>query len=95
MYIGSLVAFVAFIIPCAVAKNTQTLLVARFFNGFAGSTFLSVAGGTVGDLFSADKLSAPMMLYTLSPLYEFVASPDLFPSKTDNFLVSDHSLVLF
>ena len=39
----------------------------RFFNGIAGSAFLSVAGGTVGDLFARHELSAPMMLYTASP----------------------------
>lgn len=38
-------------IPCAVAQNIQTMLVARFLDGLAGSAFLSVAGGTVGDMF--------------------------------------------
>lgn len=75
IYIGSLFFFVAFLIPCAVAQNIQTLLVARFFNGFAGSAFLSVAGGTVGDLFPADKLSGPMLLYTLSPLFVHLSRP--------------------
>ena len=28
---------------------------------------MSVAGGTVGDMFSRDQLSAPMMVYTASP----------------------------
>ncbi|KAI4924283.1 uncharacterized protein J4E92_007364 [Alternaria infectoria] len=31
--------------------NIQTMLVARFLDGLAGSAFLSVAGGTVGDMF--------------------------------------------
>ena len=43
------------------------MVVARFFNGVAGSGFLSVAGGTVGDLFDRSELAAPMMLYTASP----------------------------
>jgi MFS family permease len=43
------------------------MIVSRFFNGLAGSAFLSVAGGTVGDLFDRHELSAPMMLYTASP----------------------------
>jgi MFS family permease len=38
-----------------------------FIDGLAGSAFLSVAGGTVGDMFSGDQLSAPMMVYTASP----------------------------
>ncbi|GKZ38060.1 hypothetical protein AbraIFM66950_009975 [Aspergillus brasiliensis] len=50
-----------------LAKNIQTLIICRFLNGIAGSAFLSVAGGTVGDLFARHELSAPMMLYTSSP----------------------------
>lgn len=69
--------------PCAFAQNIQTMLIARFLDGLAGSAFLSVAGGTVGDMFAkhvgctraryrnnADQLqelSAPMMVYTASP----------------------------
>jgi len=59
--------FVIWIIPCAVARNIQTMLVARFFDGLAGSAFLSVAGGTVGDMFARHELSFPMMVYTASP----------------------------
>ncbi|KAL1618044.1 hypothetical protein SLS56_010749 [Neofusicoccum ribis] len=44
-----------------------TTLVARFLDGLAGSAFLSVAGGTVGDCFARHELSAPMMIYTASP----------------------------
>lgn len=50
------------IIPCAVAKNIETIIIARFFDGFAGSVFLSVAGGTVGDMFIKSELSMPMMV---------------------------------
>ena len=51
----------------AVAKNIGTMLVSRFFDGVAGSAFLSVAGGTIGDMFPRDRLQAPMMIYTASP----------------------------
>lgn len=50
-----------------MAQNIQTMLIARFFDGLAGSAFLSVAGGTVGDLFNREQLQAPMMIYTASP----------------------------
>lgn len=59
------------------------MLVARFFDGLAGSAFLSVAGGTVGDMFAKHvrnhtaktgaelmhlkELSAPMMIYSAAP----------------------------
>jgi len=48
IYIYSYLCFVIWIIPSAVARNMATMLVARFFDGLAGSAFLSVAGGTVG-----------------------------------------------
>ncbi|MCJ1305189.1 hypothetical protein MMC08_008003 [Hypocenomyce scalaris] len=67
IYIVSLAMFAIWIIPCAVARNIQTLFIARFIDGFAGSAFLSVAGGTVGDMFARHELQAPMMIYTASP----------------------------
>ncbi len=59
--------FIIWIIPSAVAQNIQTMLVARFFDGLAGSAFLSVAGGTVGDMFNRETLQLPMLIYTGSP----------------------------
>ncbi|KAJ5142135.1 Vacuolar protein sorting-associated protein 62 [Penicillium atrosanguineum] len=67
IYIVSLSLFLIWIIPCAVAQNIQTMIICRFFNGLSGSAFLSVAGGTVGDLFDRHELAFPMMLYTASP----------------------------
>ncbi|KAJ5662666.1 hypothetical protein N7462_011592 [Penicillium macrosclerotiorum] len=67
IYIASFSLFLIWLIPCAVAKNTATMLVSRFFNGLSGSAFLSVAGGTVGDMFDRHELAFPMMLYTASP----------------------------
>ncbi|KAF2641112.1 benomyl/methotrexate resistance protein [Massarina eburnea CBS 473.64] len=67
IYICSFTFFLIFTIPCAVARNIETLLVVRFLHGLAGSAFLSVAGGTVGDMFARHELSAPMMVYTASP----------------------------
>jgi MFS family permease len=60
--------FVIWIVPCAVANNIATLVIARFLDGFAGAAFLSVAGGTVGDMFTGAELQKPMMVYTAAPL---------------------------
>jgi MFS family permease len=62
IYIVSFSLFLIWLIPCAVAKNTATMLVSRFFNGLSGSAFLSV-----GDMFDRHELAFPMMLYTASP----------------------------
>ncbi|KAL2866390.1 MFS transporter [Aspergillus lucknowensis] len=67
IYIVSFSFFLIWLIPCAAAQNIETMIVCRFINGLAGSAFLSVAGGTVGDLFDRHELSAPMMIYTSSP----------------------------
>ncbi|KAJ5585410.1 uncharacterized protein N7459_005210 [Penicillium hispanicum] len=67
IYIVSFSLFLIWLVPCAVAKNIQTMIICRFFNGLAGSAFLSVAGGTVGDMFDRHELAFPMMLYTASP----------------------------
>ncbi|KAL4800048.1 major facilitator superfamily domain-containing protein [Aspergillus venezuelensis] len=67
IYLTSFTFFLIWLIPCAVAKNIETMIVCRFLNGLAGSAFLSVAGGTVGDLFARQELGAPMMLYSSAP----------------------------
>ncbi|KAJ5504477.1 hypothetical protein N7463_007351 [Penicillium fimorum] len=67
IYIVSFSLFLVWLIPSAVAKNTETMLISRFFTGLSGSAFLSVAGGTVGDMFDRHELAFPMMLYTASP----------------------------
>lgn len=67
IYLASFACFTAFLLPCALAPHISVLLVFRFLGGMAGSAFLSVAGGTVGDMFTGSELSAPMMIYTASP----------------------------
>ncbi|KAL0469944.1 major facilitator superfamily domain-containing protein [Neurospora intermedia] len=67
IYICSFAGFLIWLIPSAVAKNIQTMIIARFFQGLAGSAFLSVSGGTVGDLFTREKFQLPMAIFALSP----------------------------
>ncbi|KAG9664052.1 hypothetical protein KCU64_g930, partial [Aureobasidium melanogenum] len=44
VYVVSTLMFVIWVVPCAVANNIATLVIARFFDGFAGAAFHSVAG---------------------------------------------------
>ncbi|KAI1381432.1 MFS general substrate transporter [Hypoxylon crocopeplum] len=67
IYLVSWAMFLIWLIPSAVAKNAATMLIARFIDGFAGSSFLSVAGGTVSDIFTRDQIQAPMVIISLSP----------------------------
>lgn len=67
IYLCAFGMYVIWLIPCALANNLATMLVSRFLDGLAGSAFLSVAGGTVGDTFPKEKLSMPMMIYSAAP----------------------------
>lgn len=67
IYLAAFATFTIWIIPCAVAKNIETVIIARFFQGLAGSAFLSVSGGTVSDLFVPEKMHHPMTLFTAAP----------------------------
>ena len=67
IYLASFLAFMIWLIPSALAQNITTMIVARFFQGLAGSAFLSVSGGTVGDMFTRDDMQAPMAIFTLAP----------------------------
>ena len=75
VYIVSMLFFLIWLIPCAAAHNIETMLIGRFFNGFAGAAFLTVAGGTVGDLFDKMSLQAPMLIFTSSPFLGPVVGP--------------------
>jgi hypothetical protein len=52
VYLGSLCVFGCWILGAALAPNFGAHLVFRFLAGFASSTPLTVAGGTMGDLWS-------------------------------------------
>ncbi|KAL7269270.1 hypothetical protein RUND412_008077 [Rhizina undulata] len=75
IYLVSFSLFTILLLPCALAPNIGVLLLFRFLTGMAGSAFLSVAGGTVGDMFIKSELGAPMMIYTASPF----VGPELGP----------------
>ncbi|KAF4962165.1 hypothetical protein FSARC_9739 [Fusarium sarcochroum] len=67
IYLVAWTMFIIWIIPSAVAQNIQTMVVARFLDGFSGSAFLAVSGGTVSDLFARHEIHAPMALFSVAP----------------------------
>jgi MFS family permease len=66
IYILFYILFAIWLIPCAVAPNIQTMLIARFLDGTSGSAFLSIAGGTISDIFAKEELQGPMTIYSTS-----------------------------
>ncbi|KAF8342501.1 MFS general substrate transporter [Amanita rubescens] len=67
VYRVAFITFFALSWPVAFAPNIAVFLVFRFITGFCGSTFLSVAGGSVSDLFSKEEVANPLAFYTLNP----------------------------
>lgn len=51
IYIVGFFCFLAFQGGVAASQNIQSLLICRFFAGAGGAAFLSVAGGSVADVF--------------------------------------------
>ncbi|KAF8609430.1 MFS general substrate transporter [Ceratobasidium sp. AG-I] len=75
IYWISFVFFVLFNVPVAFAPNIEVYLIFRFITGFSGAAFLSVAGGTVADLFDNTRVASPMACYTISPFIGPVLGP--------------------
>lgn len=65
----------AFTFGAGAAKDTQTLLIARFFQGFFGSAPVTNTGGVLGDIWSAEVRGVALIGYALA----VVGGPTLGP----------------
>ena len=52
VYMATLLVFVLFQIPTALASNFGMLLAFRFLTGFFGSPILAVGGATIADMYA-------------------------------------------
>ncbi|TFK50659.1 MFS general substrate transporter [Heliocybe sulcata] len=75
VYRVSYFLFFVFTWPIVFAPDIVVFLVFRFITGFCGSAFLSVAGGSIGDLFDNHSVANPMAVYTMSPFIGPVLGP--------------------
>ncbi|KAH7921993.1 MFS general substrate transporter [Leucogyrophana mollusca] len=75
VYQVSYAFFFIFSFPVAFAPDIAVFLVFRLLTGFCGSAFLSVAGGSVSDMFDNASVANPMAVYTMSPFIGPVAGP--------------------
>ena len=55
-------------IGCAVTDSFAGMLVARFFVGAGASTFATMVGGVISDVYHAEHRNAPMAIYSASAL---------------------------
>ncbi|GBE81643.1 MFS general substrate transporter [Sparassis latifolia] len=61
------ILYVIFNIPCAVAKNIQTLLICRFLCGIFASSPLTLAGGTISDIWDNNERGFAIALFAAAP----------------------------
>jgi len=85
IYGSTLLLAVIFVIPCAVAKNIETLLVSRAIDGIAFSAPMTLVGGTLADLWRNEERGVPMAAFSAAPFIgpasmSFCASIPLPPS---------------
>ncbi|KAI0032577.1 MFS general substrate transporter [Vararia minispora EC-137] len=97
VYLLSFSLFFALSWPVAFAPDIAVFLVFRFLTGFCASAFLSVAGGSVSDMFTNDEISTPLAVYTIAPFL----SPELGPlysgfvNQHINWRYTFHILTIF
>ncbi|KAI8891056.1 MFS general substrate transporter [Backusella circina FSU 941] len=75
VYVVALFIYTVFNIPCAVATNIQTVLVSRFFCGFFASCSLTLAGGSISDLFPSETRGSAIAYFAAAPYAGPVLGP--------------------
>jgi len=81
LWIFPTLVYIIFNIPCALAPNIGCLLASRFLCGFFGSAPLTLAGGTISDIWGSDergKFHGPRPCMTLTAGFAialFAAAP--------------------
>ena len=69
------VLFVIFTVACAVSSNMNMLIAFRFLAGCAGSSPVTIGGGTVADIFPRDQRAGAMAIWAMGPLLGPVIGP--------------------
>lgn len=77
IYVVSFPIGMLFAMGCGFATNIRTLLVLRFFTGYFASPALSIAGGTISDVWANEPvdLSFAIALFCLAPFLGPVIGP--------------------
>ena len=63
VFITTGILFVVGQLCCAVTRSYPGMLVARFFTGVGGSTFSTMVGGVVSDIYHTQDRNTPMCLF--------------------------------
>ena len=68
IYIISVLLFALFILPVALAKNIETILISRFFGGFFGGTMIASAPGSVTDVTDDQHRALALSFWSLGTM---------------------------
>jgi multidrug resistance protein len=68
LLITSNIVFIAFNIGCSEAQNFSQMVAFRFLSGLGGAGPISIGGGVLGDLWTAEERGRASALYSLGPL---------------------------
>jgi MFS family permease len=63
VFLASGAIFMAALIGCALTDHFAGMLVARFFVGVGASTYATMCGGVMSDIFHAEHRNTPMAIY--------------------------------
>ncbi|KIN07150.1 hypothetical protein OIDMADRAFT_139791 [Oidiodendron maius Zn] len=91
VYIISMSLYVIFNIPCALSPNIGGLLVCRFLCGVFSSSGLSLAGGTIADIWNIEDRGMAIAYFAAAPY----CGPVLGPIVCGWISVGTHRLDLF
>jgi multidrug resistance protein len=64
VFTGSGILFIVALLGCALTDSFAGMLVARFFVGAGASTFATMVGGVISDIYHSEVRNTPMALYS-------------------------------
>jgi multidrug resistance protein len=67
VYIISMTVFLLLLLPSALARNIETVLVSRFFGGFFGSALMSNSPASVNDIVSDEHRALAFGFWSIGP----------------------------
>lgn len=69
IFLASGVVFTVCLIGCGATESFAGMMLARFFLGIAGSTFSTMVGGIISDIYNAQDRNAPMSCFSGAALF--------------------------
>lgn len=75
VYTIAMLFFILLILPCSLAPNMETIIVARFFGAVAGAAMIANAPGTVGDIISDKYRATAFSIWSIGPMNGPVFGP--------------------